>query len=256
MPPTDKAPGHAPGVQRTVVEGAQPYIPPPPAKTGGGAGKWIALVLVLGFLGVVVIGGGLTIAFWDKITGSTQTAGTDPATPSTPSNGTKAPSTPADPGNDEAYKRYQKGVQLQQSGDTKGAIAEYRAAIAQRGQFPQAHANLGGALLDAGQYDEARRELTTAIQQDPSPKAEYYFNLGMVCYKLEDYTAAADAFKRSTDIKADPLAYAYRGFVLDNAGDREGARTEYQAADPTGEAAPVVRDILAGRAKAPKGSEV
>jgi serine/threonine protein kinase len=256
LPPTDKTPGHAPAVQRTVFEGAPSYPPPPVAKKGG-AGKWIALVLALGFLGVVGVGGTLAFVFRDKLFGTTATAGNDPKP--TPSNGSTAPSTPADPSNDAAYQRYQKGIQLQQKGDTDGAIAEYRAAIAQRDKFPQAHGNLGAALVETGKYEEARKELNTAIQQDSSPKGEYYFNLGLASFKLQDYRAAADAFKKASTLDKDPLNYAYAGFALDNAGDRAGAQAEYQkylTADPSGEAAPTIRNILAGKAKAPTASEM
>jgi len=255
MTPTDKAPGH--GVQQTVVEAAPSYRPAPPKK--GGAGKWVALVLVLGLLGVVGVGGTLAFVFRDKLFGTTTTAGNDPKP--APTNGTKPPpSTPGgDSTNDDAYQRYQKGVQLQQKGDMQGAITEYRAAIAARDQFPQAHGNLGAALVEAGKYDEARKELNTAIQQDASPKGEYYFNLGLASFKLEDYAAAATAFQKASTLDKDPLNHAYAGFALDNSGDKTGAKSEYEkylAADPSGEAAPTIRDILAGKAKAPKASEV
>jgi tetratricopeptide (TPR) repeat protein len=101
--------------------------------------------------------------------------------------------------------------------------------------------------------------LNTAIQQDSSPKGEYFFNLGLASFKLEDYRAAADAFKKASTLDKDPLNHAYAGFALDNSGDRAGAREEYQkylAADPAGEAAPTIRDILAGKTKAPTASEV
>ena len=55
------------------------------------------------------------------------------------------------------------------------------------------------------------------------------------------------------------LAAAGHRVAFCYSSDHEGAKAEYQkylAMDPKGEAAPAVRDILAGKSKAPTGKEV
>jgi tetratricopeptide (TPR) repeat protein len=54
------------------------------------------------------------------------------------------------------------GNLLMDAGDTDGAVAKYRAAIAADDDYPVAHFNLGVALKRAGNFDEGIREMRKA----------------------------------------------------------------------------------------------
>jgi serine/threonine-protein kinase len=235
-----------------------------PAVKKGGAGKWIALAAGLAL--IFVVGVGSVVAYLAFFSGGTQppvapTAGGGTAPSGGVAPGGYGPSGTSSPGTaelqDEAYQVYQQGVTLQKAGDLPGAIEKYRAAIAKRHKFPQAHGNLGAALLDSGRYKEALAELNTAIEQDPS-QGDFYFNVGLASFKVEDYKRAADSFRKAATLGNDPLNYAYCGFALDNAGDKAAAREQYEkylSAAPSGEYADPIREIMAGRSKAPTGPE-
>src|SRR5262249_39557478 len=70
-----------------------------------------------------------------------------------------------------------------QAGRLPEAAGAYRKAITQRGgEFARAHHNLGVALFDLAQDDEAISEFSEAIKQQPAfPKA--YRNLGRALYR-------------------------------------------------------------------------
>lgn len=247
-----------------------PPVYAPPEKKKGGAGIWIALVLVVLLLGggaaVVAVGysqgwfGGKTTTASSSSSGSSGGSTTSGSSSSgSSSSGSTGGTSTSD--SDEAYTIYEDGFKLQQKGDNKGAIEKYRQAISKRDQFPQAHANLGAALFEEGRYQEAVTELDKALQQNPpdSTKGQAYFNLGMSALKLEQYPKAAIAFKEAQQYDKDPLSYAYRGFALDNAGDAAGAKVDYQKyldKDPDGPAAQIIRDILAGKGKAPTAKDL
>ena len=81
------------------------------------------------------------------------------------------------PQQDDAMKHHNLGSALKEKGDLDGAIAEYRTAISQRQNFPEAHYDLGIALDAKGDLDGAIAEYRTAIVQRPNlPDAHY--NLG------------------------------------------------------------------------------
>jgi len=69
---------------------------------------------------------------------------------------------------DDAATHYHLSDTLREKGDLDGAIAEYRTAISQQPNFPEAHANLGVALKAKGDMDGAIAEWGTAIRQRPN----------------------------------------------------------------------------------------
>jgi Flp pilus assembly protein TadD len=61
------------------------------------------------------------------------------------------------------------GNALSAKGDLDGAIAEYRAAISQQPNYPDAHYNLGIVLYLRGDLDGAVAEWRTVISQQSNP---------------------------------------------------------------------------------------
>lgn len=59
------------------------------------------------------------------------------------------------------------GNALAGSGDRKAAIEQYKAAIQLKGDYENAHYNLGRVLNEDGQVNEARFALAKALQLDP-----------------------------------------------------------------------------------------
>jgi tetratricopeptide (TPR) repeat protein len=139
------------------------------------------------------------------------------------------------------------------------AIAEYQQAIKLQPVYPEAHENLGVAFYDSGRLEEAIDEYKIAIDQyvaqKNSPTAQVLVNYGLVLFNSKRYGDAAGAFGQA--LETDPNdhdVYALRGFALQNAGNYEAAKSDYQrylALEHSGQYASAVRQILAGRAEPP-----
>jgi tetratricopeptide (TPR) repeat protein len=88
---------------------------------------------------------------------------------------------------DDFWANEDLGFWLRQSKppDHEAAIRFYSAALAIRPSSAYAHYNLGNALSDKGQIDEAIAEYRTAIYLNPK-KAEYYNKLGNAYYRNGD----------------------------------------------------------------------
>jgi len=67
---------------------------------------------------------------------------------------------------EEAEEYFRKGYEAQMQGDLKAAISHYRRSI-ELCPTAEAHTFLGWAYSHQGNYDEAIRECTVAIQVDP-----------------------------------------------------------------------------------------
>lgn len=68
---------------------------------------------------------------------------------------------------------------LRAGNDTKGAIEQYRKALAINPDNAVAHSNLGGVLVNTGAIDEGVAQLQEAIRLNPTDGSPYY-NLGML----------------------------------------------------------------------------
>lgn len=89
----------------------------------------------------------------------------------------------------EALLRH--AIQLHQSGDTEGAIREYRAYLKQVPKNVMARSNLGAALSRTGRYEEAIVEYKEALAQD-SGNAPVRLNLALAYYKTAELSNAAE----------------------------------------------------------------
>ncbi len=87
------------------------------------------------------------------------------------------------------------------SGDgLREAEAHYQKALAIYPDEPQVHNNLGSTWLEMGRYEDALRELQTAVRRAPG-YAEAYLNLGAVLQHLGRYDEAVSAYLTALDIK-------------------------------------------------------
>jgi len=88
---------------------------------------------------------------------------------------------------------FQQAFELQQAGDTLGAIQTYLASLNLEPDNAGARSNLGAAYVQLGRYDDAIAEYRRAIDLDPDNVA-FRFNLGLAHYKAARVPDAADAF--------------------------------------------------------------
>jgi Tfp pilus assembly protein PilF len=99
------------------------------------------------------------------------------------------------------------GVALRDRGQPDEAIKEYRAAIKLDPKNAKLHSNLGNALLDRGQPDEAIREHRAAIELDPK-LAPLHYNLGNALFDQKQLDEAIREYRVA--ITLDPkLAVAH-----------------------------------------------
>lgn len=97
-------------------------------------------------------------------------------------------------------------------------------------QVAEKYKKIGTDLAKAGEFDEAIKNLTKAIEVDPE-YAEAYNNRGNVNLKQEKYTEALKDFNRAIELKGDdPAFYTNRAVARTKAGDPAGAIQDYTEA--------------------------
>jgi serine/threonine-protein kinase len=84
------------------------------------------------------------------------------------------------------------------------AVPFYLVAVALRGASPGVHLNLGVALMNQGQLDEAGAAFRQALRLDPS-YAPAHANLGAVLFEQGDWRRAVAAFRRA--LRLDPTLF-------------------------------------------------
>jgi serine/threonine protein kinase/tetratricopeptide (TPR) repeat protein len=114
--------------------------------------------------------------------------------------------------------------------DHEAAIRFYTAALAIRPSSAPAHGNLGNALRDKGQFDEAIAEYRKAICIEPK-KAEYYSGLGNVHFNRGDMDGAIAEYRRAVDLKnEDASSRCNLGIALRRKGELSAAIVELRKA--------------------------
>jgi tetratricopeptide (TPR) repeat protein len=110
------------------------------------------------------------------------------------------------------------GVILARDGDAKGAMDQYRQAIAINPEYAEAHANLGHVLLRAGQFEAARSQLLEALRLKPS-FAMAHADLGVLNAAGGNYQEAIGHLSESLRLDPDDAeAHSNLCFVLQHAG--------------------------------------
>ena len=113
-----------------------------------------------------------------------------------------------------------------------GALEEKAGArLVEVGQnTPEFHLLMGKAHLNREEYDEAVRELETAVAGDP--KLPFvHFNLGLTYAKKQDYERAREEFRKDLEIEPDAaFTYEQLGNVNSTMQDEEEAAKNYRQA--------------------------
>ena len=98
---------------------------------------------------------------------------------------------------DRQYIR--QGNKLYRAGDFDKAEVSYRKALEKNERNPQAHYNLGNALLAQHKDSAAIEQFQEAakIETDPLLKSQSFHNIGVVCQQHKMFGEAIDAYKQS-----------------------------------------------------------
>jgi tetratricopeptide (TPR) repeat protein len=99
----------------------------------------------------------------------------------------------------EATVQYNLGLQEIQKRDLAAARNAFQVALQHNEDFPEAHTNLGGVLLELGDVDSAIGHFYAAIDLRPDD-ARAYFNLSLALKKKGDSTAAQEARKKAVEL--------------------------------------------------------
>jgi protein O-mannosyl-transferase len=124
---------------------------------------------------------------------------------------------------------YNLGIALNDRGQTDEAIAHYRRAIELRPSYAEAHYNLGRLLAQNGQLDDAVTHYEKALEINPAD-AEAQNNLGVTLFARGRVDEAIAHYQGALKIRPD---YAEASCNLANAllskGDLDGAIAGYSA---------------------------
>jgi TolA-binding protein len=137
---------------------------------------------------------------------------------------------------DEAFKKaFTEGVEASKKGDHDGAIAKFTEGLKLRPDCYACQYNIGGALMNKQQYDQAELAFLAASKLDPS-SAEPYNALANMYNSQKKFDKAAEmtaeAMKRggATAGGANPEVLFNQGVTLWNAGKIPEAKAQFEAA--------------------------
>jgi protein O-mannosyl-transferase len=95
---------------------------------------------------------------------------------------------------------YNLGLALKNQGQLDQAIAHYRNAINIWPDYVEAHYNLGGAYIEKGEFDEALAEYRRAIEIHPD-EADSHNNYGSALRELKQFDQAEAEYKRALSLR-------------------------------------------------------
>ena len=95
---------------------------------------------------------------------------------------------------------YNLGLALKNQGQLDQAIAHYRRAINIWPDYVEAHYNLGGAYIEKGEFDEALAEYRRAIEIHPT-EADSHNNYGSALRELKQFDQAEIEYKRALSLR-------------------------------------------------------
>ena len=95
---------------------------------------------------------------------------------------------------------YNLGLALKNQGQLEEAIVHYRRAINIWPDYVEAHYNLGGAYIEKGEFDEALAEYRRAIEIHPD-QADLHNNYGSALRELKQFDQAETEYKRALSLR-------------------------------------------------------
>ncbi|MBL8698375.1 MAG: tetratricopeptide repeat protein [Alphaproteobacteria bacterium] len=118
------------------------------------------------------------------------------------------------------------------NGEIEVAVRLLRAALTAAGTNPPLRIELGEALTDAGDYDQAYEAINASLQeQDPQVREAGYVALGRLFFKLRRPSESASFFDKALDVNPRNVrALIGRGVALDLTGRFDQAQSSYMAA--------------------------
>lgn len=120
------------------------------------------------------------------------------------------------------------GVALKNVGQINDAIASYRRAIKIKPDFFDAHFNLGNALNDLGQLNDAVVSYRRSLEIKPN-NANAHYNLGSVLNKLGQFDNALKSYRRALEYEPSSAEVQFSvGKVLHSTGQLEDAVASYR----------------------------
>lgn len=103
-----------------------------------------------------------------------------------------------------------KGNQALQANENKKALEFYRQAETEIPESPELNYNLGGALHQEGNYEEAIERLQSALSTiDPQVEASAHYNLGNTYFRMQDYQRAISSYQDALNLNPDDMDAKY-----------------------------------------------
>jgi len=122
------------------------------------------------------------------------------------------------------------GLALFQKGQVDDAIAQYEKAVEIYPNYVAAHYNLGNALLQKGQLDKALAQYEKAVEIDPND-AEAHINLGNALFQKEQLDEAVAQFQKALEINPNDAEAQYNlGNAFFQKGQLDEAVAQFQKA--------------------------
>ncbi|HYU98804.1 MAG TPA: tetratricopeptide repeat protein [Pyrinomonadaceae bacterium] len=133
-----------------------------------------------------------------------------------------------------ARKRYEKGLEMAQSGDTLKAIDNLKAAVSLYPKFPLALNELGVQYLRLGHADKAVEALKTASELTPDAFTPR-LNLGIALLEAKRFVDSEAQLREALKQNASaPTAHMYLGIALAHLGNYDEAEKELLRATEAG----------------------
>jgi tetratricopeptide (TPR) repeat protein len=122
------------------------------------------------------------------------------------------------------------GLALFQKGQVDDAIAQYQKAVEIYPNYVAAHYNLGNALLQKGQLDTALAQYEKAVEIDPNDAAAH-INLGNAFFQKQQLDEAVAQFQKAVEINPNDAEAQYNlGNALFQKGQLDEAVAQFQKA--------------------------
>lgn len=131
---------------------------------------------------------------------------------------------------DQALISFQKGESLRDSGQNEEAVEQYKAAVELRPIFPEARVAMTRCLMPLQDYEEAEKQILTAIKQHkgPYPEAQTVLanlrrNQGLIEESIAEYRKALRLARNIS-----PEAHIGLAIALEEEGEMDAAIKEYR----------------------------